>query len=370
MTFEKYAALIVDYCVEVQPGDKVYIRTTTAAEPLVKEIYKKAYQAGATHVEMDISFQFQSDWFLNYGSEEAMKFVSPKTKAVFEEYDCLISIMAPFEMYSSQKINGENAKLRSTAMAPINELYYSRTATRSMKRTLCQFPTLAAAQQAQMSLDAYTEFVFKCCKLDQPSPKDAWLETRAFQQKIVNYLNKCEKIQYLASHTDITFSTKGRTWINSDGQTNMPSGEVYTSPVEDSVNGHIHFTLPGNYMKQRVENVTLHVKDGYIESWEATKGKDFLDKIFLDHEGTRRFGEAAIGTNPNIQQMTNNILFDEKMGGTVHMAIGQSYKQCGGKNTSSVHWDMITDMTTDGKIFADGVLIYEKGKFLEVVMGS
>jgi aminopeptidase len=159
------------------------------------------------------------------------------------------------------------------------------------------------------------------------------------------------------------FSTIGRKWINSDGQTNMPSGEVYTSPVEDAVNGRVHFSLPCIHQGNEVEGVTLWVKDGWIEKWEAQRGQAYLDHIF-QLDGTRRFGEAAIGTNYNITKMTKNILFDEKIGGTIHMAIGQSYLQTGGKNESSVHWDMITDMTKGGEILADGEVIYRDGVFL------
>jgi aminopeptidase len=143
----------------------------------------------------------------------------------------------------------------------------------------------------------------------------------------------------------------------------MPSGEVYTSPVEDSVQGTVHFSYPCLYQGVEVEGVTLWVKDGFIEKWSARRGKDFLDEIF-QIPGTRRFGEAAIGTNYDIQRMTKNILFDEKIGGSIHLAIGQSYLQTGGKNESSVHWDMITDMTRGGEIWADGEVIYRDGVFI------
>ncbi len=186
---------------------------------------------------------------------------------------------------------------------------------------------------------------------------------RQHQQQIVDKLNRHKLFRYTNADTDITFSAEGRNWINSDGQTNMPSGEVYTSPVEDSVNGFIHFSYPAIYQGHEVEGVRLWVKDGWIERWEAKRGKEFLDHIF-SIEGARRFGEAAIGTNYNIDQLTNNILFDEKIGGTVHMAIGQSYQQAGGKNVSAVHWDMITDMTNGGAIYADNELIYQNGHFI------
>lgn len=163
--------------------------------------------------------------------------------------------------------------------------------------------------------------------------------------------------------TDITFSVEGRIWMNSDGQTNMPSGEVYTAPHEDNVNGTIFFDYPSIYRGHLVQGITLHVEQGEIVSWEAKTGQALLDEVF-NTEGARRFGEVAIGTNYNIQKPTGNILFDEKIGGSIHMAVGQAYYQTGGKNTSPIHWDMISDMISEGEIWADGNLIYRNGKFL------
>jgi aminopeptidase len=257
----------------------------------------------------------------------------------------------------------DKVKIRQEAFNPTQQKYFARTATRELKRNLCQFPTVANAKEAGMTLEEYQHFVFDACRLHTEDPIQAWLDVRASQQKIVDLLNSRETIRYKGNGTDITFSTKGRTWINSDGQTNMPSGEVYTSPVENAVNGVVHFTYPAIYMGQEVEEVTLWVKDGFVEKWEAKKGQSFLDYIF-DIPGTRRFGEAAIGTNYSIQRFTKNMLFDEKIGGTVHMALGQSYLQTGGKNESSIHWDMIADMTNGGEIFANDEKIYENGQFL------
>ncbi|HHB52662.1 MAG TPA: aminopeptidase, partial [Saprospiraceae bacterium] len=183
------------------------------------------------------------------------------------------------------------------------------------------------------------------------------------QQAAVDLLNKREFIQYKGEGIDISFKTTGRIWMNSDGQTNMPSGEVYTSPVEDSVNGVVQFTYPAIFQGHEVEGVTLWVKDGYVEKWEAKRGNEFLTQI-LKTEGARRFGEAAIGTNYDINRFTKNILFDEKIGGTIHMALGQSYLQTGGQNKSSVHWDMIAGMQNGGEIWADGEKIYQNGRFV------
>lgn len=360
---KKYAQLLTNYCLEIREGDKVLISTTTLAEPLVREVYRAALEAGASLVECDFSFREQEKLLLDHASDAALRTESPTRRLMMETFDCYLVIRAPFNLRETQNVDAARRKIRAEAGAEISKIYFERTADRRLRRNLCQFPTDASAQEAGMSLSEYEDFVFGACCLFDDDPQQRWLDRRAEQQRIVDYLNRCTTVRYRADGTDISFSTEGRKWINSDGQTNMPSGEVYTSPVENSANGTVHFTYPCIYQGNEVEGVTLHVRDGWIESWEARQGKGFLDKI-MEMPGTRRFGEAAIGTNYNIRRMTKNILFDEKIGGTIHMAIGQSYLQCGGKNESPVHWDMITDMTRGGEIFADGELIYQSGQFL------
>jgi aminopeptidase len=363
MMLQRYARLLVHYCLQVQPGDRVLISTTTLAEPLLREVYREALEAGAVQVECDLGFREKERIFLASASDEALTTPGLLQQTGLETFDCYLAIRAPFNLRDMQGANPEQSKKRSAALSGLNQTYFKRIADRSLRRNLCQYPTDAAAQEAGMSLSEYEQFVFNACKLYTDDPIDAWLQLRADQQHIVDHLNRCCTVRYCAEGTDIQFSTQGRIWINSDGQTNMPSGEVYTSPVEDSVQGHIYFSLPCLYHGETVEGVTLWVKDGYIERWDAERGKAVLDRVF-EEPGARRFGEAAIGTNYGIDRMTKNILFDEKIGGTIHMAIGQSYLQAGGKNESPVHWDMITDMTKTGQVFADGALIYEKGKFL------
>lgn len=358
----KYARLLVHYCLELKEGERLFVSSTTLAEPLVREVWREALRAGAV-VEIDMAFREKGRILFEEAGEAQLKHISPLYKLAMEEFDAYLNIMAPFNLREEQNVDSSKTTLRREAMKDLNKIYFERTATRSLKRNLCQYPTLANAQEAGMSLEEYEKFVFGACRLFEDDPAAAWLEVRRSQQHIVDFLNQKETVRYLGEGIDITFSTKGRTWINSDGQTNMPSGEVYTSPVEDSVNGAVHFTYPVVYAGQEVEGVTLWVKDGEVEKWEARRGKDLLDHVF-QLPGARRFGEAAVGTNYKIDRFTKNILFDEKIGGTIHMAIGQSYLQTGGKNQSSIHWDMIADMKNGGQIFADDEKVYEGGKFL------
>lgn len=360
--YDKYANLLANYCLQVSKGDKVFVKSTYLAEPLLQSLLKEIYKAGG-HPFLDIEIQEQDKIFLDNASQHQLEFVNPFMEQIMETFDCYLVIRAPYNLKDVQNVDTEKRKIASAARRPMMKTYMKRTGTYELRRSLCQFPTQASAQEAGMSLTEYQEFVFGACQLFDEDPIASWQKVSQSQQKIVDHLNQCEAVHYKGKDIDITFSTVGRTWINSDGKTNMPSGEVYTAPVEDSVNGHIRFTHPSIYMGTEVEDIELEVKNGEVVKWKAKRGQDFLNRIF-DIPGARHFGEAAVGTNFNIQQFTKNILFDEKIGGTIHMAIGQSYHQCGGKNNSSIHWDMIADMSDGGEIFADGEKIYESGKFI------
>ncbi len=360
--YKKYAQLLIDYCLFIKPNDKLFINTSILAEPLVKEVYRYGLKAGA-HIDINMSFADQNRIFYEEANEDQLNYVNPLSMYKMENYDAYLVIRAPFNLKENQNIDRRKEKIKSMANKSVNEMYFRRTASGEMKRSLCQFPTQASAQEANMSLEEYQEFVFKACKLFEDDPRAAWIALGKSQQRIVDHLNSVDFVRYKSKKTDITFSVKGRIWINSDGKTNMPSGEVFTGPVEDSVNGVVHFDYPAIFMGQDVQDITLWVEKGEVTKWEASVGQDILDNVF-SIDGARRFGEVAIGTNYNIQKATKNILFDEKIGGSIHMAVGQSYIQTGGKNKSTIHWDMISNMKDGGEIYTDGELIYQNGIFL------
>ncbi|MGB4960554.1 MAG: aminopeptidase [Saprospiraceae bacterium] len=359
---QKYAHLLVHYCLVLTPGEKLYITTTTLAEPLLREVYREATKVGA-YVEHQMSFREQQKIFIAEANDAQLEYVHPAYLEMMQTYDAYLVIRAPYNVREDQSNDADKTAKRQKALNIVHQVYTERIADRSLKRCLCQYPTQAAAQEAGMSLEEYENFVYNACHLYANNPQEEWLNVRSKQQYIVDYLNQCDQINYKNERSDISFSVKDRIWINSDGQANMPSGEVFTGPIEHRVNGHIYFNYPTVYMGHEVEGVTLHVKNGYVERWEAEKGQSLLNEIFKI-EGARYFGEVAIGTNYNIQRTTKNILFDEKIGGSVHMAIGQSYKQTGGTNQSPIHWDMITDMKNGGEIWADGKMIYQHGHFI------
>ena len=358
----KYASLLVNYCLYLKPGEHLHIKSTTLAEELIREVYREALKVGA-YVTHDLTFRGQAKIYMDQANDDQMKFVSPLQKLAFEKCDAYLFIRAPFNLMEDKNIDKDKLKIRQAALKPLQKSYFKRIGDGGMKRSLCQFPTQANAQEAGMSLEEYEEFVFHACKLYEDDPTKAWLEVRNDQQKIVDFLNEKEKIRYLNPRSDISFSVKDRTWINSDGKNNMPSGEVFSAPIENSVNGEIFFDYPSIYMGNEVQGIKLTVEEGKVIKWSAEKGGAFLDQIF-QVPGANYFGEVAIGTNYSIQKATNNILFDEKIGGSIHMAVGQSYSQCGGKNESAIHWDMIANMKDGGEIYADDELIYKNGEFI------
>jgi aminopeptidase len=361
---EKYASLLVSYCLEVKENEQVLISSTYLAEPLIKEVVKEVYKAGG-HPAMMIEPNLGNVSVLEYGKKHQLEWVNPMKKLAFETFDAYLNIRAPFSKGddATAVVDTEKYKIYQQSQRELNRIYFERTGNGSMRRCLCQYPTPAAAEDAEMTLEEYETFVFQSCFLFEEDPVKKWLEIRREQQAYVERLNRADLVRYKGPNIDISFSVKDRKWINSDGRANMPSGEVFSAPVEDSVNGRAYFSYPTIYMGKGVEGISVEVINGEIVWWDAKKGKDILDKVF-SIPGARRWGEVAIGTNYHIQRTTRNILFDEKIGGSIHMAIGQSYKQCGGKNESTIHWDLITDMKNGGQIFADGELIYENGKFL------
>jgi aminopeptidase len=360
---QKYADLLLHYCLQIKKGQRLLVSSTFLAEPLLLEIHREAIKSGVI-VEYDLAFRDKSFVCWLEARGDMLDATSVFHLYAMEHFDAYLAIRAPYDLYEDLPATPEQKKRRAKAGAEANQFYFKRTAEGSLVRNLCQYPTEAAATAAGMTLEEYAQFVFTACRLDEEDPVQAWLDVRKEQQSIVDFLNACEEIRYKNEKTDIRFSVKGRTWINSDGRANMPSGEVFTGPVEDSVEGVVHFDYPSVYAGHDVRGITLTVEKGQITHWDAEDGKEMLDQIFAI-EGARYFGEVAIGTNYKIQRPTRNILFDEKIGGSIHMAVGQSYLQSGGKNQSAVHWDMISDMRQGGEIYADGTLIYKDGLFLE-----
>jgi len=246
----------------------------------------------------------------------------------------------------------------------MNEVFFKRMNEGTLKVVITEFPTSAKAQEGNMSLKAYNKFVGDAMLLGEEDCISAWNKIHDEQQIFCDYLNEVEQLHIVSDDTDLTMSVKGRKWVNCDGRINFPDGEVFTGPVEDSVNGKIRFSYPGMYMGKAIEDIRLEFKDGKVISAIAKEGDEILQTILEVDEGVRFVGEIAVATNYGITEFTRNMLFDEKIGGTVHLALGNSLPGTGGENESVIHWDLLCDMHEKGAIYADNKLIYEKGKWL------
>ncbi len=338
--WDKYAKVLVDYSTEVKKGDIVQIRGTSIyAKDLVKAVYKRVLQLGG-HPILRTSFEDFSDIFLKYASDEQLDYVDEMTKLEYEKVDKFISIGAPMNTKNLAKADIKKLARRGKATKPLSELLMKRSADGTASWVIADVPTHALAQEAKMSFDEYSEFLFKSCYLDLDNPVEKLQELDKKQTKWANYLNNVKKLHIIGEKTNITFN------------------------VEDGINGEIYFDFPQIYRGNEADGVHLWIENGKVVKAKADKGEDYLNAMFDMDEGSRGIGEIAIGTNEEIQDITGNILFDEKIGGAIHMAVGASYPETGGKNVSGLHWDLIKNMKNGGKIYADDALIYENGKFL------
>ena len=362
--WDKYAKVLVDYSVDVKKGDLVQIRATSIyAKDLVKAVYKRVLQLGAYPV-MRTSFEDFSDIFLKYASDEQLDYVDEIIKLEYDKIDKFISIGAPMNTKNLAKADIKKLARRGKATKFLSEKLMKRSADGTASWVIADVPTHALAQEAKMSFDEYSEFLFKSCYLDLDNPVEKLKELDEMQTKWANYLNEVKKLHITGDKTDITFNVEGRKWISCSGKNNYPDGEVFTSPVENGINGEIYFDFPQIYRGNEAHGVHLRIENGQVIKAKADKGEDYLNAMLDMDEGSRGIGEIAIGTNNEIQDITGNILFDEKIGGAIHMAVGASYPETGGKNVSGLHWDLIKNMKDGGKIYADEKLIYENGKFL------
>ncbi len=362
--WEKYAKVLVDYSTDVKKGDLVIIRASSAmAENLVKAVYKRVLEKGA-HPLLRTSICDMTDTFIKYATNEQLDYVDPISKLEYKIVDKYISIGAPLNVKSMARADKTKLARRSKATRELSEKLLSRSAKGEASWVIADVPTNALAQEAKMSFDEYSEFLFNACFLNLDNPVEKLLEMDRQQKRWAEFLNKKSKIRIVGEQTDITFSTKGRKWISCSGLNNYPDGEVFTSPVEDSAEGEIYFDFPAIYRGNEADKIHLTLKKGKVVEAKAEKGEEFLKAMLNLDAGASFVGEIAVGTNEMIKDITGNILFDEKIGGSIHMACGASYPETGGKNVSGLHWDIIKNMKNGGEIYADDELVYKDGKFI------
>jgi aminopeptidase len=352
-----FARLLCGYCLDAQPGQQVVVASTTLAEPLLLAVQRELLAAGAWPL-LRVELPGQAEGFWDAAGDVHLDSVAPVTLAEARAGDASLRIQAPHNTRALAGVDPARLARAARAQAPVREAMLSR------RWCLTLWPTPALAQQAGMGDAAFAAFVARALFLDRPDPVAAWRELHDAQERLVERLSRARELRIEAPGTDLTLQVEGRTWVNSDGRRNMPSGEVFTGPVDGSAEGRVRFTIPTSPRAGgEVSGVELELRGGEVVAARAERGDDVLQATLATDAGARRLGEIGIGTNTGIDRAIGNTLLDEKIGGTVHLALGRAYPETGGTNESAVHWDLICDLRRDGRLSADGDPILVDGAF-------
>lgn len=360
---EKLANLLVNYSIGVQPKQRVLINGESGSEPLLMELFKQCLQLGA----YPFISPYPQDYFytaIHYGSIEQYEYLLEPYLNFVKTYDARIRIQGETNTKELSRIEAEKVSKFYEASGKVTNLMLERETKGELKWVLALFPTHAYAQDAGMSLPDYEDFVYAACMPDPNDPIGYWKKIASQQGKLVNWLKGKKSVHVTAPGTDLTLRIDGRPFESCACEVNVPDGEVFTSPLENSANGHVYFTYPTVHYGTEVDGVRLEFKEGKCVKASAEKNDAHLQKMLDVDAGARYLGEFAIGTNEGIQRFTGQILFDEKIGGSFHIALGNGYAKTLGTNKSSIHWDMICDLRNGGKIFVDEQLVYQDGKFV------
>jgi aminopeptidase len=359
----KLAQVLVRYSLKVQPGQLVRISGPAAAEPLIVEAYRDVLAAGA-HPYTRIAVDGLDEIFYKQATDDQIRFVSPLAPIEVEKIDAELGIWASTNTRALTGVDPKRMAMRREATREISRRFLERAAHNELRWVGTQYPTHADAQDAEMSLAEYEDFVFGAGLLNEPDPMAAWERVRRDQDRIARMLATKDTLHLVGPEIDLTVRVGGRRWINAAGESNFPDGEVFTGPVEGATSGRVRFAFPAIYGGREVQGITLTFAGGRVTEATAEKGQEFLRAMLDLDAGARVLGEFAFGLNYGITRFTRNILFDEKIGGTVHMALGAAYPETGGTNTSGLHWDMIADLRKDSEVRADGEVIYRNGAFV------
>lgn len=354
---ERYADLLVGYCTEVRPGEQVMLDVSSGAGDMPRALVRAVLAAGG-EPHLRLTYPEQTSDLLELAGDELLASAPTTQLEEMERMAAYIRVGAPENSRALQNADKERLARLSRRMQPV-------TRTRLTKRWVGSlYPTAASAQEAGMSLDEYERFVFGAMFLYDDDPAARWRELGARQQRWADRLARADRVRIEGPGTDLTLSVKGRRWANSDGKRNMPSGEVFTGPLEESAEGTISFAIPSSVDGSLVEGVRLRFEAGRVVEASAERGQELLDSKLETDAGARFLGEIGIGTNPHITQPTLKTLFDEKILGTVHLALGRSYPETGGVNESAIHWDLICDLRTEGRVLLDGEPFLEGGRLV------
>ena len=357
---KKLAEVLIHYSLDLKPGQTLALRGSTLTEPLYLACYEEAIRAGA-HVLPQLTLPGMDEIFFRNASDEQLEYISPVRQLVTEQFDASLYLDGAHNTRELSGIDPSRMVMARKAGAPLSRRFMERAANNELRWSLTVFPTQAAAMDAGMSLHDYENFVYGAGLLDDPDPVARWKEEGERQQKLIQWLAGRDQVAMKGEDIDLTLSIKGRSFKEADGKYNFPDGEIFTGPVETSVNGWVRFGYPAIYAGQEVEDIELWFENGKVVREKARRNQELLTALLNTDEGARYLGEWGIGTNYQIQRFTKSILFDEKIGGTIHLAVGASYPETGGRNESGVHWDMLCNMA-QSEITVDGELFYKDGK--------
>jgi aminopeptidase len=363
---ERLADVLVGFCARVREGDLVTLESTPLAAPILRELYRKVLEAGGQPLPR-VSLEGLRENLLKHGNDEQLAWVNPARSDDIETVDVRIALEAPGNTRRLSNVDPARHARHERSSEELRNRYLERAAAGELRWVLSAYPTEAAAQDASMSLAEYEDFVYGAGFLDDPDPVARWQQFGERVDRLAAFLSTKRELRVVAEGTDLRLVTEGRTWIPSKGQENFPDGEVFTGPVETSVEGEIRFTYPGVFHAREVDDVRLRFEAGEVVEATASRGQEFLREMIAMDEGARRVGEFAFGLNEGVAIFTRNTLFDEKIGGTMHLALGTAYPETGGLNRSALHWDLICDLRSGSEVLADGELIYSDGQFLNGV---
>lgn len=361
---QKLASVLVNYSCGVKPGQLVRLSGAPCSQPLIVELFREVLIAGGHPAARMVPDELD-EIFLKTANDEQLRYLNPVGLYEYQTIDVSIGIWAEENTKALTGCDPAKIGITQAARKPLMDLFMKRAADKNLNWVGTQYPTMAAAQDAEMSLAEYEEFVFNAGFLNEADPVAAWKRISERQQRLCDFLNGKKEYRVVAANgTDVRMSLEGMRWINCDGHENFPDGEVFTGPVADSVEGIINFSFPAVHHGREVNDAKLKFRHGKVVDASASKGMDFLVSMLEMDEGSSRLGEAAIGTNYHIQRYTRNTLFDEKIGGTVHFALGAGYPESGNTNQSGLHWDMVVDLRQGGYVEIDGERFIEDGRFL------
>jgi aminopeptidase len=361
----RLAELIVGYSLELRPGNVLRIDAAPIGAPLAVELYRAALGSGA-HPYVNVEPERLPELLAKEGNNEQLEFVSPIATTEIELVDALVSVWAESNTRALSNVPAERHQRMIGASRALTQRRWERISAGDLRWCGVVFPTEAQAQDAEMSLAEYERFVYRACHVE--SEGDALGHWNGVHEELARRseaLEEAKELRIVGPDTDLRVLVEGRRWQAADGRYNMPDGEIFTSPVETETVGEIRFTFPTIFRGREVEDIRLRFEHGAVVASEASRGGEFLEALLGMDDGARRLGEVAFGLNYEIDRATNNTLFDEKIGGTVHVALGSAFQQLGGRNQSGLHWDLVCDLRAEGAVYADGDLIWRAGRFLE-----